>query len=266
MAYIAAGDVSLPKLHLAHATGFNGNTYQCLLGPLSKTFSVRAWDARGHGKTSLKADPSSQKSWIVYAEDLANFIRTWTDEPILLAGHSMGGTVSLLMAAAYPELVRGVIAYDPPIMPRAIPPGPSKSPIAAQAAKRNAVFPSREILLRAYRGRGAFAGWPDDVLEDYVDGGTRTSPDGSIHLTCTPEWEAATFREHGHDTWDALSRLRVPVRLLVPDENAISSNYTEMPQLNPLIAVKVIPGVDHFYPLKHQAEMIGHILDFSSSL
>lgn len=36
-----------PPLHFAHANGFNGATYQQLLGPLADTFHIRAWDARG---------------------------------------------------------------------------------------------------------------------------------------------------------------------------------------------------------------------------
>ncbi len=87
----------LPPLHFAHANGFNGLTYRALLAPLAPYFHIRAWDARGHGMTTLPADSAAHKDWYIYRDDLIAFTERFAEDagrPVLLAGHSMGGTAS----------------------------------------------------------------------------------------------------------------------------------------------------------------------------
>lgn len=45
---------SKPKLHWAHATGFNAKTYTPLLRDLLPHFDVHTWDMRGHGESRSK--------------------------------------------------------------------------------------------------------------------------------------------------------------------------------------------------------------------
>ena len=45
------GPADAPILHWAHANGFNGRTYDRLLGKLTGNFNVYAWDAPGYGMT-----------------------------------------------------------------------------------------------------------------------------------------------------------------------------------------------------------------------
>ena len=52
------------------------------------------------------------------------------------------------------------------------------------------------MLFRSYRGRGAFATWPEASLIDYVQDGFRERPDGSVELSCAPDWEASNFADN----------------------------------------------------------------------
>ena len=49
------------------------------------------------------------------ADLVARFIREVVGSPGVLVGNSMGGMVSLLLAAAHPELVAGLVLIDPSI-------------------------------------------------------------------------------------------------------------------------------------------------------
>ena len=107
-------------LHFAHANGFNGQTYSRILSGLSDRFHIRAWDARGHGATTLPADPAQHRNWYVYRDDLIAMIEPFvkaTGRKVILAGHSMGGTASVMAAAARPDLVRGLVLADPVMFP-----------------------------------------------------------------------------------------------------------------------------------------------------
>lgn len=217
----------LPPLHFAHANGFNGSTYQKLLAPLADRFHIRAWDARGHGQTSLTADPQTQTSWYRYSDDLVALLERFADDagaPVLLAGHSMGGTTSILAAARRPDLVRGLVLLDPVMIRRnqgrmlqwmrrlGIGLGPHD--LATGAERRRSVFSDRKTMVEKYTGRGAFTTWPVEMIADYVAGGTRDLPNGDVELTCAPAWEAANFRGHEHDTFHALHKVTCPITLV----------------------------------------------------
>jgi hypothetical protein len=78
-------------------------------------------------------------------------------------------------------------------------------PIARATLRRRPVFDSREQAMAAYRGRGAFKGWPDMVLADYLSEGLNETTAG-LSLTATPAWEAANYAAQAHDPWRALRR------------------------------------------------------------
>ena len=60
-----------PAVHFAHANGFNGATYAPILAPLAGEARLLASDLRGHGFTTLPADPQAHPGWPVFAADLA---------------------------------------------------------------------------------------------------------------------------------------------------------------------------------------------------
>jgi pimeloyl-ACP methyl ester carboxylesterase len=106
-----------PVLHFAHATGFNAETYVPLLAPLSDDLRILASDARGHGLTGLPTAPGMARDWAIYREDLARFLEATTNGPVVLAGHSMGATVSAMIAARFPDRVSGLILIEPVLIP-----------------------------------------------------------------------------------------------------------------------------------------------------
>ena len=55
-------DPKAPALHFAHANGFNALTYRLLLGQLCGGFRIYATDLRGHGHTTLAANPKGMRS------------------------------------------------------------------------------------------------------------------------------------------------------------------------------------------------------------
>lgn len=253
-------------LHFAHANGFNALTYRRLLNPLSGRFRIRAWDARGHGQTHLPADPASHSSWHIYRDDLIHMVERFADEaggPVLLAGHSMGATTSLMVAAERPDLVRGLCLIDPVLIPRALNRLTSlmtklgvKVPpllLADAAERRRAVFPDRAAMHASYKGRGAFRTWADDVLTDYIDGGTMEMPDGQVMLTCAPVWEAANFRAQDHDVWTAIEKLERPLTLIyagAKHSTCRAPGPQRLAESDPDATILRIGQASHFIPME----------------
>ncbi|HAL84615.1 MAG TPA: hypothetical protein DCP12_03140, partial [Rhodobiaceae bacterium] len=155
-----------PVLHWAHANGFNAQTYGPLLAPLAGDFDVYAADARGHGLSTLAADPAQYPGWTQYRNDLISVVEHLCDKAdgkIWLGGHSMGGCASVMAASIRPDLVAGLVLADPVIVPRSARVlarmmfrNQGGFALAVNAAKRRADWPDAETVKKAYTGRGAF--------------------------------------------------------------------------------------------------------------
>ncbi len=255
--------VDPPQLLFLHATGFNAQTYAPLLALLPDSVHAQAWDLRGHGRNPLAADPAMLTGWDFYARDvIAELDANPGWPPLVLAGHSMGAVVSLLVAAARPARVRAVVMIDPPLFPPrwrcyTYLPGVrallrTRLPIAARAGKRRAAFPDAAEALAAYRGRGAFASWQPGFLEAYLDGGLVDTPDGGVTLACTPAWEQATFAACRHNPWAALRQLAVPLTVLIAEQRSTASGKLgRLRRCCPGATIQIVPGSSHFIPMEY---------------
>ncbi|WP_245291011.1 alpha/beta fold hydrolase [Methylobacterium aquaticum] len=228
---------------LLHANGFNARTYRSLLAPLSD-LHVLAYDHRGHGGTTLPAEPEGRTDWQDVTGDLIALLDRLASPPLVLIGHSMGGTAALLAAAERPERVRRLVLLDPVIQPPERR-GEGHAGLAEGALRRRSHFPSREAALAAYRGRGAFRTWPEAPLADYVADGFHEAEDG-VTLACTGAWEASSYRAQGHDPWAALARLSCPVEIL----RAETGSTCALAESAGSVSVETVPGTTHFLPFE----------------
>ena len=168
-----------PRILFSHGNSFPAGTYRLLLDDLrQRGFEVHAIEKFGH-------DPQYRvtNNWPHLVQQLADSAKAWQGqgEPAFLVGHSLGGIVSLMCAARHPELARGVLLLDSPILSgwKATTLGLVKktqlvgslSPGRISSKRRNH-WPSREAALEHLRHKKAFARWDPQVLADYVDCGT----------------------------------------------------------------------------------------------
>ena len=199
-----------PPLLLAHATGFHGRVWDGFADRLAERFHVWSFDSRGHGGSG-----PGEMRWTAMAEDVLAVVDGLGLEPGQLhgVGHSLGGGLCVLAERARPGTFRSLYLYEPAIFePRAMDGGPGGGNVMAEgAARRRAVFPSRDAAYDNYAGKPPLNELSPACLRAYVDHGFADVPDGTVTLKCTPEAEAACFRgaEPG-DAWYALADIDVP--------------------------------------------------------
>lgn len=92
---------------LVHGTLDESAGFRPLLERL-RDWDVTTYDRRGWGR-SAELDAAGLQS---HVEDLLALL---PGEQVILAGHSHGGTIALAAAARRPDLVRAVVAYEPPL-------------------------------------------------------------------------------------------------------------------------------------------------------
>ena len=77
---------------------------------LSKKYRCIAIDLPGYGKSSKEIHPGSME---FYADVVAQLINKLELKNVTLAGHSMGGQISMVLALKYPGLVKNLVLVDP---------------------------------------------------------------------------------------------------------------------------------------------------------
>lgn len=245
-----------------HANGFNGRTYRSILAPLADELRILAIDMRGHGATTLPAVVDGREGWADYRDDLLALLAAETQGEVVLAGHSMGGTCSLLAAAEAPARVKALALFDPVLMETAHFEGAvADNPMAEGASRRRAVFPSKADAIAAYTGRGAFRTWRPEQLADYVEAGFEETPSGEVALICAPEWEASNFRTHNNDVWAKLRDSRCPIRLLRAESQSTVQLGEHEPELDASrrVRIETVPGATHFLPME-RPEVVRRVL------
>ena len=280
LAGIAFGDPvrDMDALFL-HANGFNALTYQSLLAPLGNRAHVGGLDLRGHGLSTAPAKPGTLKSWTLYRDDVITALEQVAPRGTVLAGHSMGATVALMVAGKRPDLVNGLILADPVLMmpsryaqfhiPGMISMMARNIPIARTARKRRARFDSPEAAFENFREKPIFRHWREPFLQDYVtDGVVRREMDGDWELACQPDWEAASFGAQRNRPWSALKKVECPVVVVLAEKGSTCSPSAaqKISQIKPLAFVQRVQGTSHFLPMERPYAVRDRISDFLSKI
>lgn len=260
-------------LHFAHATGFNAPTYRSLLAPLAERFHIVAIDQRGHGCSKLPTTGKSPKDWLIYRDDLLQVLERLGDEPAILAGHSMGGIVSLMVAVLKPQSVSGLVLVEPVLLPgfarylrdiaRLIGAG-FDADLAGRAARRRDRFASPEAALAAYTGRGAFKTWPTQTIADYLEGGL-VREGGEYRLSCRPDWEAETFRGAPFGMACLARQVKCPVTLVYGTKGSSCPRSQARFFARSGARIVRIDGASHFLPMEFPDVVRSEIARFADA-
>jgi pimeloyl-ACP methyl ester carboxylesterase len=193
---------------LTHGNSYCAGVWTPLMAALAgDRYTVVALDLAGQGWSDK---PDTGYDWASLRDDLVELVTTLDLRDILHVGHSRGGGVSLLAAAATPDRIRGVWVYEPTVP---VQPGPSGEPapvpqparieaVIERTLKRREVFASRDELIARYRAQDAFREWREDYFQAFIAYGSVVREDGSVEL-CVPPRAAVRLYEatFGFDGW-----------------------------------------------------------------
>ncbi len=260
--YRLAGRGPLPA-HLAVANGFPPEVYRPLVEALAEDLTVWALTPLAMRNPP---PPPSRLRWTTLAEDMARHLQAAQMSHLLGIGHSLGGTLSLLAAAHDPHLFRALVLLDPVIFPyRYLLPLAllrflglhHRFPLAAQARRRRAIFPSREAAAEHYRSRPLFRHWHPDAFRAYIAHGLVPREDGpGYRLAYAPAWEAAIFANIPIEAWRAARRVHLPILVLygARSNTFLPPARRRLQRLWPQADFIALPEAGHMFPMERPQE------------
>ena len=170
---------------------------------LGGRYTVIAYDPRGNSRSTLDGEPR-ELVLAEHGEDAAALIRALGGGPAYVFGTSGGAQIGLELTARHPELVRALVAHEPPTM-MLLP-----DPAAQVAAARS--------LHDTYREKGVAA-----AMETFfADNGLADGPAGEAPPDEAPTPEAAeTFERVSGNFEHWLAHGVLPLSFYRPDVEAL---------------------------------------------
>ncbi len=194
----------LPAIVFSHANGFPAGTYRVLF---------EAWRAAGyrvHAVEKYGHDPRFPvtSNWPHLRDQLLDGIDREASGPVWLVGHSMGGYLSALAASRRPEVARGVVLLDAPILGGMVAQMVRLGKLTGAveryspgrvSAGRRQHWPDAQAAYAHFAAKPMFARWAPEVLRDYIASGVQAAPEGvGQGLAFRREIETAIYNSVPH--------------------------------------------------------------------
>jgi len=103
-----------PTLLLICGGVYDAAGYAGLAERLADEYTVVTYDRRGNSRSPLSGAPAPQRIE-EHAEDARRILAAVGAEPALVFGNSSGASIGLDLVARHPELVRVLVAHEPPV-------------------------------------------------------------------------------------------------------------------------------------------------------
>jgi pimeloyl-ACP methyl ester carboxylesterase len=161
-----AGDPGASPLVLVHGNGANHAWWAAMIPLLAPHHRVAAVELSGYGRS----DHRSRYSWQTWAAEVAAVVRA-VGAPATVVGHSMGGVVAAVAAAAYPSLVERLVVFDAYPRPRGVQRRPEPPP-------PRRYYRDREELVARFRLRPAQELPAPELTRLLVDATMKETPSG----------------------------------------------------------------------------------------
>jgi len=223
------------------------------LHPLSFAYEVTWVDAIG-------MDPRypPTEGWPRLVDQLIENIEKIS--PVYGVGHSLGGYLNYLAAVRRPELFRGIVLLDAPligafrgsllgatkrlgIVDRVTPAGATRD--------RRSHWRTAEEARAHFRTRKLFRNFAPECLDDYVSFGL-VQKNGGLGLKIDPRIEYEIYRTIPHDMMRHLPKLRVPAAFIGGSDSDVVRRI-RLAGMRRKFSFRKVPG-GHLFPFEHPRE------------
>ena len=224
--YEISGPDDAPVLVFLHGNGENLHIFDRHIDYFAKCYRTIAIDTRGHGQSEWGTAPFN---FYTFANDVINVLNTLQIDKAHLIGFSDGATIALHVALIAPERIHSMILLGANYNPKGL------------------RHKDRLLIQLAYAGL------------------TVASPFSKKIRTRKKIWGLMVFQPNL--TLEELSQITVPTLVATGENDMVRQRHNDE-LINAIKGSKrlVIPGGDHFWPLKKPDLFIQCVMDFFNEL
>ncbi len=250
--------MSKTLINFVHANGFPAGSYQTLFNYLPEQYQVISHEKYGHDDQY-----PVESNWQPLVDELINFVKQQLkihqQEQVISVGHSFGGVISFIAACQQPELFKGLIMLDPPVITgstafavkfikktRFI----DKFSPAGKAKIRRTQWPLGTDIAKLFSHRKLFKNFDSRCLKDYITHGV-VEKNEQLELVFSSRVEADIFRSIAENLSSYKNKLQIPAYLIYADQTDVCphSYFKNFAKLNKSIQLMTTSG-GHMFPLE----------------
>jgi pimeloyl-ACP methyl ester carboxylesterase len=264
--------MSAGRIVFAHANGFPAGTYREVFA----RWREGGWRVHAPEKIGHDPDFPVTSNWPHLRDQLIAFAEAKAGGGAFFVGHSLGGYLALMAACHRPDLARGVVLIDAPLVTgwrahslqvvkttgliRRFSPG-------RVSRRRRQEWPSRRALREHFAAKSAFARWDPKVLTDYLRHGF-VEEDGVIRLAFRREIETRIYDTLPHQMGTMLRRhpLQCPVAFVAGTQSA-EIRQVGLAATRALVHERLvwIEGT-HLFPMEKPGETAAAVLELIAQM
>jgi pimeloyl-ACP methyl ester carboxylesterase len=249
------GSAGKPAMLCLHGGAAHAHWFDFVAGAFTGDYHVRALDQRGHGDSQW-ADPPAY-SYERYAADLAEVAEKLDLHDFILMGHSMGGTVALEYASAYPGRVGRIIVVDSTLQmtPERV------AALRDVGSRQGSNYATREEFIARYRLRPAGTSAAPGVLRHLAQFSARQFPDGTWRHKFDRNVYATRETTDGLPRWN---HIRIPALLVKAERSQRISPqvFAEVRARCPQVQLAEVPHCDHHVMLDNPSGFVSAVQRF----
>lgn len=196
--YLDYGAAGRPAIVCVHGGAAHAHWFDFVAGGYAGDYHVLAIDLRGHGDSEW-VDPPAY-GYRDYAADLDAAVRALGLRDFALIGHSMGGMVSLLYAAAYPGRVKQLVIVDSMLAL----PVERVARLREVGNKPGSTYATKEELVSRYRLRPGHSIAAPEVVRHIAEHSACQLADGTWKLKFDRAVYATREDHDGRSHWNSI--------------------------------------------------------------
>ena len=262
----------MPKhiINFVHSNGFPAGCYQTLFSYLPDNMQVIALDMYGHNEKK-----PINNNWQAQVEELITYVEASQVDgnKVVCLGHSFGGVLSFIACCQRPDLFKGLIMLDPPVLN-----GASALAIrllkktrwidklspAGKANKRRTHWPLKTDIAQIFSRRKLFRNFDSRCFADYIEHGIR-EVNNQLELSFDAQIEANIYRNLPSNLSRYKNKLTIPATLIYGTTTDVFPHhiFSRFIKLNKHIKLQTTPG-GHMFPLESPektAKLIADIIN-----
>jgi pimeloyl-ACP methyl ester carboxylesterase len=236
-------------LVIVHGAWTDHTAFDAVVEPLARSFTVIRYDRRGHTRSDYCGPAPRRRD----EDDLAELIELLDLGPVHLLGTSYGASIALALAIRRPELVRSVLAHEPPLL--GLVPDPATEALLAsvqdQLAAGDVTGGARRFFEQAVLGPGAW-----DLLTEPLRRAAIGNAQTFADLREDPAWATLDVT--------ALARLPRPILITAGETSPAWLRLVPIAVATGAgIATRTIHGAGHSPHLTHPDALVAVVQTFA---